>query len=66
MLAAVAPTKEAMKKTGSQPVLETASTELLAEKHTAGEGALYMVLSVTGVAEGCGHTAALALQLRSL
>lgn len=42
---AVAPTKEAMKKTGSQPVLETDSTELLAEKHTAGEGALYMVLS---------------------
>ena len=42
---AVGPMKAAMKQTASQPVLETDSTDLLAEKHTAGEGSLYMVLN---------------------
>ncbi|MBI1915933.1 MAG: hypothetical protein HYS12_14540 [Planctomycetes bacterium] len=42
---AVAPTRAAMKKTDSKPVLETDSVDLLAERHSAGEGALYMVLN---------------------
>jgi hypothetical protein len=42
---AVEPTRQAMKQTGSKPVLDTDSTDLLAERHRAGEGSLHMVLN---------------------
>jgi len=37
--------KEAMLKTDSKPVMLTDSTHLLAERHTGGDGAVYMVLN---------------------
>jgi hypothetical protein len=42
---AVGPFREAMKQTASRPALLTDSVHLAAEKHVAGEGALYLVLS---------------------
>jgi hypothetical protein len=43
--AAVAPVKESLRQTASRPVLVSDSVWLAAERHTAGEGALYLVLS---------------------
>ena len=37
--------KEAMRKTKSQPAIETDSVHLAAEKHAAGEACLYMVIN---------------------
>jgi hypothetical protein len=42
---AVKPLRESMKKTQSQPAIETESVHLAAEKHTAKESALYMVIN---------------------
>jgi hypothetical protein len=42
---AVVPLREAMSKTASRPVIKTDSVHLAAEKHTAGEAALYLVIN---------------------
>ena len=42
---AVVPLRETMARTESKPVIETDSVHLAAEKHTAGEAALYMVIN---------------------
>jgi hypothetical protein len=42
---AVAPLRETMRKAESRRVIETESVHLAAEKHTAGEAALYMVIN---------------------
>jgi hypothetical protein len=42
---AVAPLKESMKKTRSQPAIDTDSIHLAAEKHTFGPASLYMVIN---------------------
>lgn len=42
---AVAPFRQALRRTASQPRLETDSNELVGERHRAGEGFLYLVIS---------------------
>src|SRR5262249_5144005 len=42
---AAGPMKEAMRKTKSQPVIETDSVHLAAERHTAGDASLIMVIN---------------------